>query len=306
MASASSFQRKAKARAPAIPGVFPSLFTSQLLTSTGIPDLDTMIGGGLVIGSVLVLIEDVSANFSRLALKYFLSEGVANRHALLVTDSSPDGKLITQSLPAFETAAEPGVTDDEKKENDERMMIAWRYQGQTSTKESGMSVNNLGRGTHSFNLLKTIPSETLSQSDISSCDIDPSNDSGQWKTSAYFKVIKDLQAKVKEGGFLIDPSASESHKNILRIGIQSLGLSLWSDPEHRRKHLPRFLYCLRATLRSCFGVAVVTLPASLFRNKLNQLISALFKCKRTSLSLRDIMLHNTAQQCMCSKATTHL
>merc|ERR1712110_1099732 len=31
-----------------------------------------------------------------------------------------------------------------------------------------------------------------------------------------------------------------------------------------RKHLPRFLYCLRATLRSCFGVAVVTLPASLF------------------------------------------
>ena len=266
MASSSSFQRKSKSRVPAIPGAFPSLFTSQLLTSTGIPDLDTLLGGGLVIGSILVLIEDVSANFSRLALKYFLSEGVANRHALLVTDSSPDGKLITQSLPVFETG-DLGVTEDEKKESEEKMMIAWRYQGQASTKESGMTVNNLGRRTHSFNLLKTIPSDTLSQIDMSACDIDPSSDNGQWKTSAYFKVIQDLQAKVKDGGFLIDPVSSEAHKNVLRVGIQSLGLSLWSDLEHRRKHLPRFLYCLRATLRSCFGVAVVTLPVSLFRKK---------------------------------------
>ena len=144
-----------------------------------------------------------------------------------------------------------------------------------------MNVNNIGKRSHAFNLLKTIPSETLGQTDIRSCDIDSSNDSGQWKTSAYFKVIQDIQARVRDGGFLIDPGAnSDTHKNILRIGIQSLGLSLWSDLEHRRKHLPRFLYCLRATLRSCFGVAVVTLPASLFRNKLNQLISAFSKCTR--------------------------
>ena len=143
-----------------------------------------------------------------------------------------------------------------------------------------MNVNNIGKRNHAFNLLKTIPSETLSQADISSCDIDPSSDSGQWKTSAYFKVIEDIQARVRDGGHLIEPGANETHKNILRIGIPSLGLSLWSDLEHRRKHLPRFLYCLRATLRSCFGVAVVTLPASLFRNKLNQLISAFSKCTR--------------------------
>jgi hypothetical protein len=41
----------------------------------------------------------------------------------MVTDSSPDGKLITQNLPAFETES---VTEDEKKENDEKLMIAWR------------------------------------------------------------------------------------------------------------------------------------------------------------------------------------
>ena len=263
--ASSSFHRKAKRRAPGVPGVFPSLLTTQLLTSSGIPDLDALLGGGLVIGSVLVIVEDVSANFSRLALKYFLSEGVANKHALLVTHSCSDWKLITQSLPAFEIW-EPGVVENENRGSDEKMIIAWRYQGQTSTKECGLNLSNMGKRTHSFNMLKTIPSETLSQSDITSCDIDSTGDNGKWGNSAYFKVIQDIQSKVKEGGFLIDSSASEIPGNILRIGVPSLGLSIWSDLEHRRKHLRRFLYCLRATLRSCFGVAVVTLPSSFFRN----------------------------------------
>jgi len=129
----------------------------------------------------------------------------------------------------------------------------------------GLNLSNMGKRTHSFNLLKTIPSETLSQSDITSCDIDSTGDNGKWGNSAYFKVIQDIQSKVKEGGFLIDSSASEIPRNILRIGVPSLGLSIWSDLEHRRKHLRRFLYCLRATLRSCFGVAVVTLPSSFFQ-----------------------------------------
>ena len=56
--AASSFQRKVKARVPSIAGAVPSLYTNQLLTSTGLPDLDTLLGGGLVLGSVLLLAED--------------------------------------------------------------------------------------------------------------------------------------------------------------------------------------------------------------------------------------------------------
>ena len=58
--AASSFQRKVKARVPSIAGAVPSLYTNQLLTSTGLPDLDTLLGGGLVLGSVLLLVEDCS------------------------------------------------------------------------------------------------------------------------------------------------------------------------------------------------------------------------------------------------------
>ena len=51
--------------------------------------LDDLIGGGVAVGSVILVEEDLSGNYSRLLLKYFLSAGLADQHSLLVTNSSP-------------------------------------------------------------------------------------------------------------------------------------------------------------------------------------------------------------------------
>ena len=118
-------------------------------------------------------------------------------------------------------------------------------------------------------MLKTVPSEVLEKCDIKTCDIEGDSDDDQWRNSSYCKVIKQIEEKIKSGGFLIDPNVPGEHTNILRIGIQSLGLSLWGDLQHQQKHLPMFLYCLRSLLRSCFGVAVITIPSTLFRNVKN-------------------------------------
>ena len=80
------FQRKGVAKIPEVRGTKKSLTNFQLLVGTGVPDLDHILGGGLPVGS-LVLIEDLpcksrndelfesTEGFSNVLVKYFLGEG---------------------------------------------------------------------------------------------------------------------------------------------------------------------------------------------------------------------------------------
>jgi len=259
----SSFQRKIKSKLPEIPGITPSIYTNHLLASCGVPDLDILLGGGLAVGTVMVLEEDLSGNYSKLLLKYFLSEGLVHNHSLFVTNSSLDGKSIVQHLPSFETkdSDEESASDDSKTEDD-KMKIAWRYQNQSNTKESK---NNFIPKSHTFNLLKTVPNEVLDKSDVSVFDLEDNIDGEKstWKGTLYCKLLKEIQSKVTESGFLIDPTTKPDYKNILRIGVQSLGSLLWGDLKNSSKNLCTFLISLRAIMRSCFGVAAITIPTSL-------------------------------------------
>ena len=55
--SKTRFQKKGTSKFPSIPGTKPSLYNFQLLSSTGISSLDNLLGGGLPVGT-LVLVED--------------------------------------------------------------------------------------------------------------------------------------------------------------------------------------------------------------------------------------------------------
>jgi len=259
---ASSFQRKIKPKLPEIPGVCPSIYTNHLLASTGVPDLDTLLGGGLAVGTVTVLEEDLSGNYSKLLLKYFLSEGLVHKHSLFVTNSGLVGKQIVQNLPSFDLKVSEDETANVVGNEADKMKIAWRYQNQSNTKETK---NNSVFNTHAFNMLKTVPSEVIDQSDITVFDLEDSLDDGKmtWKNTNYCKLLKDIHNKIKDSGFLIDPKAKPDHKNILRIGVLSLGSLLWGDLKDLSKNLCTFLVSLRAIMRSCFGVAVITIPSNI-------------------------------------------
>ena len=86
---ASRFQKKSAPKIPAIQGTRASLFNYQLLTSTGVPGLDHLLGGGLPLGTVTLLqniphhsSEDSGQDYSQLLVQYFLAEGFFHEHKL--------------------------------------------------------------------------------------------------------------------------------------------------------------------------------------------------------------------------------
>lgn len=104
------FQRKGAAKIPEVRGTKKSLTNFQLLIGTGVPGLDHLLGGGLPVGS-LVLIEDMTSKnrdedlvestdgFSNVLVKYFLGEGAVQRQALFHSSCDYSSDKFLSELP---------------------------------------------------------------------------------------------------------------------------------------------------------------------------------------------------------------
>ncbi|KAH9251311.1 hypothetical protein BSLG_000789 [Batrachochytrium salamandrivorans] len=66
-----------------VPATRISAQNGQTLTSTGIPSLDDILGGGMPLGSLLLIKEDRFTGYAMLALKYYLAQGLASQHDVL-------------------------------------------------------------------------------------------------------------------------------------------------------------------------------------------------------------------------------
>ncbi|XP_074086523.1 elongator complex protein 4 [Macrotis lagotis] len=283
-----SFRRKGPApgggggaRLRAIAGTRPSVRNGQLLVSAGLPALDQLLGGGLAVGTLLLIEEDKYNIYSNLLFKYFLAEGVVCGHTLLVASAKEDPDDILQDLP------EPLHDDKYKKELDEvssqksqekldvSMKIAWRYQNLPKMEAGPGSHSRFG---HYYDVSKRMPQEMVQSAkwhrfflpeEISSytTTIEPCA-----LTPGYSKLLHFIQSIIAEEGF--DGSCPQKkQKSILRIGVQSLGSPLWGDdiccadsPEYMH-NLTRFLYVLRGLLRMSLTACIITVPSHLFQNK---------------------------------------
>lgn len=58
----------------------------QYAISSGNPSLDVVCGGGLVLGSVVVVYEDSYSHYTDHLVKTYLGEGIVNEHKLLIVD----------------------------------------------------------------------------------------------------------------------------------------------------------------------------------------------------------------------------
>nr|XP_048299642.1 elongator complex protein 4 isoform X2 [Myodes glareolus] len=287
LSGTTSFQRKSKAsgadgggpRLLSIAGTRPSVRNGQLLVSTGLPALDQLLGGGLAVGTVLLIEEDKYNIYSPLLFKYFLAEGIVNGHTVLVASAREKPVDILQELPA------PLLDDNGKKEiedihnpktpeADVSMKIAWRYQLLPKMQAGPVSSSRFG---HYYDLSKRIPPELLGSSkwhgffltehitsDLKgeSCSL----------SRGYMNLLQFIQNIIYTEGF-DGSNPQKKQKNILRIGIQNLGSPLWGDDIcctencDNSHSLTKFLYVLRGLLRASLSVCIITVPTHLIQNK---------------------------------------
>ena len=154
----------------------------MLLTSSGVPSLDYLVGGGLQVGSLVLLHQDQTTSYGHLLLQYFMAQSVVAEHGLLLVsaDRPPlslldqlmapaSGYRATSSRATTEIAEmqqpDPAVSRQPgriraapvgDRGSDDAMKIAWRYQGlpQVSSSLGGSANPNTASFCTTFDITK--------------------------------------------------------------------------------------------------------------------------------------------------------
>lgn len=113
-----------------------SAYNASLLVSTGLASLDDILGGGLPVGSLCVLHQDLVSAYAKLILKFFLAQGLVSGQECAVWTADGDSELqdFERSLPGLDAPGPSGAVGDQKKQQqsesareDDKMKIAFNY-----------------------------------------------------------------------------------------------------------------------------------------------------------------------------------
>ncbi|KAH8333838.1 hypothetical protein KR059_003749 [Drosophila kikkawai] len=144
-----------------IRGTRTSPHTAQVITSSGNPYLDVVIGGGLPMGSICLIEEDRFMTHAKVLAKYFLAEGVLSKHEIFLGSLDDIPAEMLRRLPRPLTDLETEVEQREEQAGsggaENGLRIAWRY-NDLPLVNSEHATAKIG---HHFNLMEQMDSMML-------------------------------------------------------------------------------------------------------------------------------------------------
>ena len=107
----SAFIRKQPIRSVDV-GTRPGLH-GQTLISSGLAEMDRLLGGGLPLGSIMLILEDEVSQQHLNILRYFIAEGVACKHSVcwLLPQEPPEG--VAAFLPDLASSSSSASTNSQ-------------------------------------------------------------------------------------------------------------------------------------------------------------------------------------------------
>ncbi|CAO3648976.1 unnamed protein product [Cunninghamella blakesleeana] len=293
-----SFRKRNAAQQPKLPpGSRLSAYNGQLLISTGVPSLDDILGGGLPVGTVLLVKEDRATTYAQLLLKYFLAQGVASGHTCTLVSKDEDPAEMTRCL-MWLANSDTDMDNDNDNTNtkdssgdSDCMKIAWRYSHLRNLKLA-LNLNKYRSNPNTpilpptvnkdtsksneksdeplpycslFDLTKRIPESILQDASLNLIDpsVNNNDNNNNNNNNDYNDLIQQLRDVIVNGNFSSAiPVPAGTSRNALRIAIHSLASPSWQSKSIH--DLYKFFHALRGLLRFSFGAAIVTIPAYLY------------------------------------------
>ncbi|NXQ59972.1 ELP4 protein, partial [Anthoscopus minutus] len=222
--------------------------------------------------------EDKYGLYSNLLFKYFLAEGIVCGHDLFVASAKehPDNILKELPAPLLDDTCRKELGDEaagvKSEDFQDSMKIAWRYQNLPKMETSPTTYTKFG---HYYDASKKMSPELYQSVKWHSfylCEeLSREPEMKAWSmNSGYARLLQCIQKIISQEGFDgSDPQKKQ--RNVLRIGIQSLGSIFWGDdvccsdtPEDPHS-LTKFLYVLRGLLRKSLSACIITVPAHLIQ-----------------------------------------
>ncbi|XP_054260100.1 elongator complex protein 4-like [Macrosteles quadrilineatus] len=230
-----------------LPGTKVVSIKDQVLISSGVLSLDSLIGGGLPLGSIFLIEEDEFGVFSKYLAKYFLAEGIACKHCLYIASIDCDTRQLVKDLPS---PVEFSVSSRSSDQNADDLKIAWRYRD-TPMVQSSPSLSGAPVFGHNFDLTSPYSKEVLDNAEITHWPYDTNCE------NPYSALLSDLYSHIQKQGHSV--KLAQPRRTVLRIVLHSLGSPLWPQPDY----LPRFLLSLRHMLQAAFACVLITLSTDM-------------------------------------------